>query len=54
MSTLSQQASAVETARRIVVGGVKLPGPNSAQRKLLAEHLLDAANTLREVAERKP
>lgn len=46
-ATPSQQASAVETARRIIVGAVKPPRPTSSEGCLLAEHLSDAANTLR-------
>jgi hypothetical protein len=47
-STLSQQAAAIEVARRILVGGVKPPKPASSEAKLPAEQLLDAANSLRE------
>ena len=50
MSTFSQQASAVETARRIVVGAAKPPKPSASETKLLAEHLRDAAETLRNAA----
>jgi hypothetical protein len=49
MSTLSQQASAVETAYRIAAGGIKAPRPNSEQGKYLAEHLREAATTLRQM-----
>lgn len=48
MSTASQQLSAIETAMRIVQGGVKLPPSRSEQAKLLAAYLKDAADTLRE------
>jgi hypothetical protein len=47
VSTLSQQASAVEVARKIVTGAVKPPRPSSSEGKLLAEQLADAANTVR-------
>jgi hypothetical protein len=52
-STHSQQAAAVEIARRILVGGVKPPKPASSEAKLLAEQLLDAANALREKGARR-
>lgn len=46
MSTPTQQVAAIETARRILLGGVKLPSPASAQARLLAEQLADASKTI--------
>lgn len=47
--TVSQQASAVETAYRIAAGGVKPVRPSSEAGKFLTEQLRLAAITLRQM-----
>lgn len=49
---LGQQASAVEAARRIVMGGIKPPKPGSAEWSFLSIQLQLAADSLRQTAEK--
>ena len=46
---VGQQASAVETATRIIAGGAKAPRPTSSEAKYLVERLTEAAITLRDM-----
>lgn len=49
MSDLGTQASAIEAARRVILGGTKPPKPGSAEATHIAARLNDAIDTIRKL-----
>lgn len=45
----SAQISAIETAKRIVLGGTKAPRPSSSEARFLADQLSAAATSIRNI-----